>query len=257
MDTFKLFVASLLSPLLISLICQTLGWLIWLRRKSRYSTSFILAGTFILLIGGLSGLTHERRRSLEYIHPPLDIATDLRPDKPVLAVVLGTGFNSDPELPANCQVSSTFHARLLEGVRIYRSHPQTRLLVSIAGDADAAKKQQFIEQMTQLLQLDPSRVAIFTDAKSTSDEAEEVSKRHKGEQVVVITSASHMVRAFQIFEDEDLSPIAAPAEFWFKRAGSPDEKIWPRWIPSTDGINSNHQWLYERIASLWHAVSGD
>ena len=255
MDTFKLIVALLLSPLLICLICQTLGWLIWLRRKSRYSIWFIFAGTIVLLIGSLSGLTHEQRRSLEYTHPPLNIATDLSPDKPVLAVILGTGFNSDPELPANCQVSSTFHARLLEGVRIYRSHPQTRLLVSIAGDADAAKKQQFIEQMTQLLQLNPSRVAIHTDAKSTSDEAGEVSKRHKGEQVVVVTSASHMVRAFQIFEDEDLSPIAAPAEFWFTRSGSPDEKIWPRWIPSTDGINSNHQWLYERVASLWHACS--
>ena len=257
MDTFKLIVASLLSPLSICLICQTLGWLIWLRRRSRYSIWLIFTGTFVLLIGGLSGLTHEKRRYLEYTHPPLNIVTDLRPDKPVLAVILGTGFNSDPELPANSQVSSTFHARLLEGVRIYRSHPQTRLLVSIAGEADPGKKQQFMEQMAKLLQLDPSRVAIFTDAKSTSDEAGEVGRRHKGEQVVVVTSASHMVRAFQIFEDEDLSPIAAPAEFWFTRSGSPDEKIWPRWIPSTDGINSNHQWLYERIASLWHAVSGD
>ena len=256
METFKLIVASLLSPLLICLICQTLGWLIWLRQKSRYSNWLIFSGTCFLLIGGLSGLTHEQRRSLEYTHPPLDIANDLRPDKPVLAVVLGTGFNSDPELPANCQVSSTFHARLLEGVRIYRSHPQTRLLVSIAGDADAVKKQRFFDQMTQLLQLDPSRVAIFTDAKSTSDEAREVRKRHKGEQVVVVTSASHMVRAFQIFEDDGLSPIAAPAEFWFTRSGSPDEKIWPRWIPSTDGINGNHQWLYERVASLWQAISG-
>jgi len=107
------------------------------------------------------------------------------------------------------------------------------------------------------LQLDPSRVAIFTDAKSTSDEAEEVSKLQKGEQVVVITSASHMVRAFRIFEDKHLSPIAAPAEFAFTHSGSPDEKIWPRWIPSTDGINGNQQWLYERVAMLWHAVSGE
>ncbi len=256
METFKLIVASLLSPLSICLICQTLGWLIWLRRKSRYSSWLVLSGTFVLLIGGLSGLTHEQRRSLEYTHPPLDIAKELSPDHPVLAVILGTGFNSDPELPANCQVSSTFHARLLEGVRIYRRLPQTRLLVSIAGDADAAKKQQFFGQMIQLLQLDPLRVAIFTDAKSTSDEAAEVLKRHKGEQVVVVTSASHMVRAFRIFEDADLSPIAAPAEFWFTRSGSPDEKIWPRWIPTTDGINGNHQWLYEAAASTWHRVSG-
>lgn len=256
MESLKLIVASLLSPLLIGLIIQTLGWVLWLRGKTCPAIRFIGMGTIILFVGGLAGLTDESRRALEYAHPPLDIRADLKPDQPVLAVVLGTGFNSDPELPPNSQVTGTFHARLLEGVRIYRSHSRTRLLVSIAGDAEDAKKQQFFAQLTQLLQLDPSRVAIFTNAKSTSDEAEEVRKRHKGEQVVVVTSASHMVRAFQIFEDEDLSPLPAPTEFAFTRSGIPAEENWPRWIPSTDGINGNHQWLYERVASLWHAVSG-
>ena len=231
--------------------------MLWLRGKSKLAILLIATGTIILFVGGLAGLTYEKRRVLEYFHPPLDIAADLKPGQPVLAVILGTGFNSDPELPPNSQVSSTFHARLLEGVRIYRSHPQTRLLVSIAGDADAAKKLEFFEQMTQLLQLDLTRVTVTTESKSTSDEAEEAVRQHEGEQVIVVTSASHMVRAMTIFQDAELSPIAAPTDYGFTRSGSPDEKIWPRWIPTTDGIGSNHQWLYERIASLWHKVSGE
>lgn len=257
MEIFKLTIASLLSPLAICLILQTLGWLIRAKRKSKHGFTLIGLGTAILFFGSLAGLTYEQRRTLEYAHPPLNVANDLDPTREVLAVVLGTGFNSDPELPANSQVAGTFHSRLLEGIRICRSHPQTRLLVSVAGDADPATKQKFLDQMVSLLQVDPARVAIITGARSTSDEAEEAAMRHNGEQVVVVTSASHMVRAFTIFTDNGLSPIAAPAEYWCARAGSPDGKLWPRWVPTTDGINSNHHWLYEQAASLWHTISNN
>ena len=257
METLKLIIASLLSPMLICLISQTLGWVLWHRGKSRIGITLIAAGTAILGIGGLGGLTYESARNREHTYRPLRMPKGVETDQPALVVVLGTGFNPDPEMPANSQVSSTFHARLLEGVRIYRSHPASRLLVSVAGEADGAQKARFIDQMIELLQLDPSRVSIMTEAESTADEAEEVARQRKGEQIVVVSSAGHMVRAMQIFRDEGLSPIAAPSEFWFPRAGSPDDKIWPRWIPSTGGINSNHQWLYEQIASIWHTVSGD
>ncbi|MDA1232283.1 MAG: YdcF family protein [Planctomycetota bacterium] len=257
METFKLIIASLLSPLLISLTLQSLGWLFYLRRRQRAGLSCIFCGTVILVIGGLGGLTFEKRRSQEFVHPPLNAPSNLNADRPILAVVLGSGFNSDPELPGNSQVSGTFLARLLEGVRIYRSHPQTRLLISIAGKAAPEKKRHFADQMITLLQLDPTRITVSTESKSTSDEAEEAVRQHKGEQVIVVTSASHMVRAMTIFSDAGLTPIAAPTDYGFTRSGSPDEKIWPRWIPTTDGIGGNHQWLYETAASIWHRVSGE
>lgn len=257
MDTFKLIIASLLSPLLMSLILQTLGWLLYRRHRPRAGLTCIFCGTIVLIIGGLAGLTYEKRRSQEFVHPPLNASSHLNPDQPILAVVLGTGFNSDPELPANSQVSGSFLARLLEGVRIYRSHPKSRLLISIAGKAAPETKRHFADQMIALLQLDPARVTVATESKSTSDEAEEAVRQHKGEQVIVVTSAGHMVRAMTIFQDAGLSPIAAPTDYGFTRAGSPDEKIWPRWIPTTDGIGSNHQWLYEAAASIWHKLSGE
>lgn len=256
METFKLVIAALLSPLLISLILQTIAWAFWLRRRSPKAMALLGLGTIVLAAGGISGLTYEKRRAREFLFPPLDVAQELTPDKPVLAVVLGTGFNPDPRLPANSKVSGVFLARLLEGVRILRSHPDARLLVSVAGKADASEKRLFLGEMIDLLDLDPARVSIITSAQSTSDEAEEFAIQHKQEQVVVVTSAGHMVRAMQIFSDAGLEPHAAPADYGFARAGSPGEKVWPRWIPSADGISSNHQWLYETAAMLWHSISG-
>ena len=257
METFKLIVASLLSPMLICLCLQAIGWLLWLRSRSRRALSLIGAGTLVLTIGGLSGLSYESARAREYAYQPLEMTGTLDKDRPWLIVVLGTGFNPDPEMPANSQVSSTFHARLLEGVRIYRNHPGSRLMISVAGQATAEKKVRFIEQMIELLQLDPSRVSMISEAKSTADEADEVVRLRKNEQVVVVSSAGHMLRAIEIFADKGLDPIPAPSEFWFPRAGSPGDQIWPRWVPSANGINSNHQWLYETAASLWHKISGE
>ena len=258
METMKLVAATLLSPLLISLICQSLGWLFWYyRRKSFWGLTLIGAGTCTLTLGSISGWTYESRRSREFIYSPLDVVAGLESGRPVLVAVLGTGFNSDPELPANSQVSGTFLSRLLEGVRIYRSNPQSRLLISIAGEAEAQPKDRFAQKMIALLKLDANRVSIATESESTSDEAEEVLRQHRGEQVVVVTSAGHMPRAMTIFRDSGIVPIAAPTGYGFTRSGSPDEKKWPRWVPSTEGIASNHQWLYEQIASLWHAMGGD
>ncbi len=256
METFKLVISFLLSPLLICLILQSLGWLLYWRRQPRYGLILIALGGVVLWVGSLSGLTFEKRRASEWTYLPLNIHESVEVGQPTVIVVLGTGYNSDPMLPANSQVSGGFHARLLEGVRVYHALPDSQLLISVAGTADSAKKTEFLNSMIRLLQLDPQRVKAILDAESTFDEADHVALNHHGEQIVLVTSAGHMPRAFEVFCDKDLAVTAAPADFFFTRSGSPDEKIWPRWAPSTDGINGNRQWLYEQVAGIWHRVSG-
>ncbi len=256
MENFKLIVSACLSPILICLILQLVGWFLIWWTSGRRGAWWIAAGTAVMLIGSLSGLTFELRRQQEYVFAPLNPKLHLAPQRALLAVVLGTGFNDDPEIPANSRVSGSFLARLLEGVRVYRSHPECRLVISVAGDTTAESKLLFVKEMTTLLQLDPDRVQTILDAESTRDEADAIARRRNAEQVIVVTSAGHMVRAMRTFEDAGLAPVAAPADFGFRRSGSPSEKIWPRWVPSNGGIHSNHQWLYEQVAYLWQVMRG-
>ena len=97
-----------------------------------------------------------------YLYPPLH--ADKIENKPTapLVVVLGTGFNSDPELPFTSQVSGTFLARLLEGVRVHRLYPDSKLVVSIAGRATENDKREFFSQMTKLQSLDPEKILLIT-----------------------------------------------------------------------------------------------
>lgn len=258
MEDLKLIIAWAISPLIIGMGLQLAGWGMWLWKRKRVAFACWGVSLLVLLIGSLPVLSYEANRSREFHHEPLNLTGDLDPAHPVVAVVLGTGFNPDPWLPQNSRVSGTAHARFLEGVRIYRNRPDVRLLVSVANDeADPADKAAFLDEMIKLLALDPARVELVTEAESTEDEARLAIKHVKdGEQVVVVTSAGHMPRAMTIFADADLKPIAAPCDFWYPRAGSPHEKKWKQWIPSSGGIGGTRQMLYEGLASLMHAVGG-
>ena len=253
-DLFKYVIATLLSPLWIALLMQIVASAFWWRKRPNVAFGLFAAAFAVLWLGSLSGWFYNQRREAEFVYPPL-LAERLenKPSVP-LVVVLGTGFNSDPELPFTSQVSGTFLARLLEGVRVHRLYPDSKLLVSIAGRASDAEKRHFFAQMIGLLSLDPQRIELITTAKSTDDEVTATQALSKGQSTIVVTSAGHMPRAMMLFEAANLSPIAAPTDFGFPRAGSPNEKVWQRWIPSTDGIGSNHQWLYERAAMVWQWV---
>jgi uncharacterized SAM-binding protein YcdF (DUF218 family) len=253
METFKTLVALSLSPLLIALLLQLAGWFMRFKRHdSRKGQVLIASGTVVLLLGSLSGFTFESRRAAEFLYPPLD--PESLPAGPLQIVVLGTGFNPDPELPANSRVGGAFLARLLEGLRILRTRPDSQLIVSIAGETPAAAKEQFWAEMKPLLGIEAADTLLLTTAESTLDEAQLVKPLNNGLPLVLATSAGHLPRAVQIFRDEGLDVLPAPTDYSFVRAGSSKDRRWTRWIPTTDGLGSNHAFLYEAVASLWQSV---
>lgn len=241
---------------MIGLIIQALAWCFWRTKRRKLAVILLAVGFGVLVIGSLPVLSFAANRNREFVYRPLQPETDLDPAQPVLVFVLGTGFNPDSWLPPNSRVSGTFLARLLEADRIYHSRPNVRLLVSVANeDAAPADKQAFLTAMIKLLWLDPERVDLVSEAESTDDEARLLARHlRKDEQLVLVTSASHMPRAMTIFKDAGRKPAAAPTDFQYPRAGSLEDKAWERWVPSSEGIGGSHQMIYEALASLWQGV---
>lgn len=241
---------------MIGLIIQALAWCFWRTKRRKLAVILLAVGFGVLVIGSLPVLSFAANRNREFVYRPLQPETDLDPAQPVLVFVLGTGFNPDSWLPPNSRVSGTFLARLLEADRIYHSRPNVRLLVSVANeDAAPADKQAFLTAMIKLLWLDPERVDLVAEAESTDDEARLLARHlRKDDQLVLVTSASHMPRAMTIFKDAGRKPAAAPTDFQYPRAGSHEDKAWERWVPSSEGIGGSHQMIYEALASLWQGV---
>jgi uncharacterized SAM-binding protein YcdF (DUF218 family) len=226
-DAFKYLVATLLSPLWISLVVQMMAMLFWWWKRPTAALRTFAAAFAVLLLGSLSGWTYNQRRQAEFQYPPLHADQMENAPSAPLEVVLGTGFNSDPELPFTSQVSGTFSARLLEGVRVHRLYPDSKLVVSIAGRATDAEKRQFFAQMSELLRLDLQKIELITTAKSTDDEvtATQDTNFTARQSTIVVPSGGHMARAMMLFEAANLSPIAAPTDFGFPLAASPNEKV--------------------------------
>ncbi|MEM9284206.1 MAG: ElyC/SanA/YdcF family protein [Verrucomicrobiota bacterium] len=252
MESFKELIAWALSPFIIGVGLQLIGFACWKKCGKRIAGSFLVIGTMVLVVGGLPVLTYEanRQRSLAYDPFQMDHITDA--ERPALIVVLGGGFDPDPWLSPTSRLGSTVMARFIEGVRLYRLLPDARLVVSFAGDAGTPEeKKATLEELGEIFQLDPDGLEILTEAESTADEARMTADmRRPDEQVIIATSAGHMPRAMLAFTDEDLAPIAAPTDFHFPREESTADEPWKRWIPSTGGHALSERWLYESVASL-------
>lgn len=259
MEISKTVVAWLLSPLLVALLLLLVGWGFSVSRsRRRYAFWLWATATVILLVGSLPILSYERNRAREYQYEPLDPLKDLDLTRPLSVIVLGTGFNPDPWLPGNSQVSPGFHARFLEGVRIYRSHPDATLIVSVANPrASREEKEKFLSFMAKLFALDETSLSLISEAESTDDEARlSGSIIATGGQVALATSAGHMPRAMAIFAKAGFEPLAAPCDFSQPREGSSEDRLWKQWLPSEGGAGATHQMLYEAVALLWEKVKG-
>ena len=144
MEALKSFIAACLSPLVISLLLQIVGWCLY-RKRRRAAIIALLLGISTLLLGSLSGWTYEQSRDSEFRYPPLQSGGI--PSGNIVIVVLGSGFNPDPQLPANSQVGGAFLSRLLEGVRLWRLRPDAELGISVAGTATDQQKSDFFDVM--------------------------------------------------------------------------------------------------------------
>lgn len=252
MEILKSLVAWILSPFVIGVGLQLLGFLCLRLDRPRLTKTLLILGTFVLVVGGLPVLSYEANRQRSLLHEPFQPNVLSDPTRPTLVVVLGGGFDPDSWLPCNSRLNATVMARLIEGIRVHRSLPNSRLLVSLSSDGGTAReKKETLLELAQLLRLDPDELDLLTEAESTADEAEMAAERRReGEQVIVATSASHMPRAILTFADEGLDPVAAPTDFRYPREESAVDHPWKRWIPSGGGHYENKQWLYETVATL-------
>lgn len=252
MEYLKSIIAWLLSPFIFGIGLQLLGFFFLSLGRPRATKIFLISGTAILLIGGLPILTYGANRQRSLIHEPFQLKNPPDPACPSLIVVLGGGFDPDPWLSPTSRLDSTVTARMIEGVRVFRLLPKSRLLVSFAGNAGTPEEMRStLRALTVILDLDPARIDALTGAESTADEAEMTAAiRKQGEQVILATSASHMPRAMLTFAGHGLVPVAAPTDFRYPRKESAADKPWKQWIPSTAGHGECQQWLYESVATF-------
>lgn len=157
-----------------------------------------------------------------YITKPLEqsYSSYLDIDKSIeYVLVLGSGHDTNEKLSSLSQLSQTAVTRLGEGVRIFRQLDEAKLIVSGYSGIDSTPHAIVSKKVAISLGVPKDKILTQSKAKDTFEEAVYAKKVIGNKKFVLVTSATHMKRAMNLFQAHGMNPIAAPTDFLVKVDG--------------------------------------
>jgi len=188
------------------------------RRGARAGRWLFGGGLGLLLLFGNGYVSRWLIRPLETRYAAIPELPAGAPVPPALAacryvVVLGGGNGDGPGVSANNLLSGSARARLVEGVRLLRSLPEARLIVSGPAHGRRDSHATVLGRTAIALGLPPDRVLTIDEARDTEGEAAAVARRVGNAPVALVTSAWHLPRAHALFRRAGVDALPCPADF--------------------------------------------
>src|SRR5215212_2126166 len=251
MFLFKKLIAPFLMPVPFCLALLLSGLLLlWFTRRRRAGKCLATLGAVALLLLGYGAASGRLLATLERRYAPVtDVSAAAGRVRWV--VVLGGGSSADAGLPAVMRLSEGSLARLIEGVRLQRQLPGSRLLLSggsvFGSDPDA----ETMRALAVGLGVDPASLDLDDASPDTETQAEVVRARLGSEEFYLVTSASHMPRALALFRRAGTNPLPAPTHFLTQgdRGFAPGD-----FFPSSGGLRCAEAAAYEYLGLAWAKV---
>lgn len=262
MFLFKKVVGSLLLPLPLCLGLLFIGLvLLWFTRRQRSGRILVSAGAGLLLVLSYSAVADMALRPLELKYPPVadlsaasggaEDARSLRAGSYI--VVLGGSANRDATLPVTSQIGSESLCRLLEGVRLYRAEPGSKLILSGGPMFGSISDSQVMSRVALIMGVNPRDILQENISRDTEEEARLLKPMLGQERFFLVTSAYHMDRAMALFHRQGLEPVAAPVALPAQQAGqwSPED-----FFPSSYPLHRTEIAIHEYLGLAWARLRG-
>ncbi len=252
MFLFKKIIAPLFFPLSVCLEFLIVGmFLLWFAHRQKAGKIMVSLGIVLLALFSYAPLPDIALKSLEYRYAPLvDLSqfSDIR-----WVVVLGGGHHSDPELPVTSHLSESSLSRLVEGIRIHRLLPESRLVLSGGKVFDPTPEAETMVRVAEIMGIEGNKIVLEKLSRDTRDQARFIHEIVGDERFILVTSAAHMPRSMALFQKLGMSPIPAPTDYWVtKRHG-----IGPGvFFPNVGSLRKMERVFYEYLGLGWARLSG-
>lgn len=209
------FLKKALSPLLFPLpiVVLLLGIgvaLLWFSRRQKTGKVLATSAWIVLVVASYGWVSDPLLRSLERAHLP---PSEAQVAATKWVVVLGGGTSADLSLPIAVRLNGATLARLVEGIRLHRQAPGSKLLLSGAAVFGTGSDAESMSALALALGVAPASIVTDDASQDTESQAENISRIVKGEPVVLVTSANHMPRAFALFRKAGIDALPAPTQF--------------------------------------------
>jgi len=251
MFVLKKIVALLLMPMSLCLGLLAVGIsLFWLRRLMGAAKIVLTLGFLVLTALSFSAVADQIIKPLELWYPPLLETSELKDVKWV--VVLGGGHASNLTLPPNAQIGNFSLARLIEGIRIHRALPESKLILSGGAVFDPVPVAVTMAAVARMLGVSPDDMVLESQSQDTGQQSHFVQGIVQDDRCILVTSAIHMPRAMLVFEQKGLKPTPAPTDFghWMRKENSPDQ-----FFPRANELRKVEAALHEYLGLLWTIVA--
>ena len=240
---------------LVILLLIVAGLLLAGRRRRALQALTVLFVLWLLYANPfLSGVMVDR---LQNRYPMLtgealtELQTLAKSQEPIYVVVLGSGHTPDPRLEPAQMLSDEAVIRLVEGIRVHRQLPGSRLVTSASVKYGNYTQAEAMRDAAVALGVDPGSIHIQTDPTTTCEEARAFVRDHgPGARAVIATSATHMRRAMMLFEQQGALPVAAPASFIRKKNQNEPFRLID-WLPSLENIEDLERAIKEHTGYIW------
>lgn len=245
MDLFvlKKVISIFIMPINMVFILLFLA-IIYFKKRPKVSFKYLISAVLLLLLSSMPIISNTLMVTIEDNYEAFT-----RSSKPVdYIVILGNGHSSNDALPVTSQLQISSLQRLVEALRIYKIHPEARIITSgYAGD-DPVSNAEKMKQSLVLLGVSEQKIITENFPKDTEEEAQLISPRVQGANVVLITNADHMPRSMKYFQLQGVFPIAAPTGYWVR--GLNDKSEWIDFVPSSKKLQQTTIAWYESLGRL-------
>lgn len=252
MFLFKKLVAPLFFPVSVVLLILILGlFLLTLSHRKKTGKVLILMGVFLLGTLSYEAASEGLLKPLEYTYPSLIHAVNMEDVRWI--VVLGGGCTSNKKLSVTSQVSDLSLFRLVEGIRLHREIPKSKLILSGGRVFDPASEASVMAEVAIAIGVKKEDLVLEENSKDTEDQARLIHGMVKQEPFILVTSASHMPRSMILFKRLGMHPIPAPTEYKVKEGRGTIPK---RFYPTADGLIKAERAFYEYLGLAWTRMIG-
>ncbi|MDO9554927.1 YdcF family protein [Rhodonellum sp.] len=239
-----LVLTSVLSGFFFSVEFVLLLLLLFFFFKKEKSPAVSLLGLlfFLILMSPLSAkLVHWQERKFVSLQ-------EVPEDFPVI-LVLGAGGVPEEGLSVYQRLDHAVLQRTLEGIRLWKLHPEKLLVFSSRGREGFVSQASMYAAVAMEQGVDPLQIQLIEKGVTTETEALDfIGEFPEVRKIVLVTSALHLSRASRIFERVGLEVIAAPADFQIKIHPGGNRL---NWFPSLRALVKWNALLHEGIGLLW------
>jgi len=226
--------------------------LLWMTKKKNLGKIFLTLGTILLLMASHGFLVDQLVVSLENRYLPLLDVKNIHNSKDIKwIVVLGGGSLPDPRLPLSSQLNPISLTRLLEGVRLHRQLPDSRLILSGGAVFQDAPEGETLAKTALLMGVSENNVVRENKSLDTADQAKLISSIVGRNRFVLVTSAIHMPRSMALFRKFGMDPIAAPTNYMVVK----QSRFHPgMFFPDSGFLHKMEAAIHEYLGLIWMRI---